>query len=213
VLLIAALLAGCKVSRTFECAMDTDCGGGGACETTHFCSFVDGSCGSGRRYDEYAGGGFAGDCVGATAGDGGIDAPIQAPGCPVGYFKYGTLASGYRVVSAQANWLAAETDCENDGTGTHLIFVDNSTENDATERDMIGEATFWSGANDRITEGTYKTTANQPQTFLPWKSGEPDGAAEDCINVDETDFLDDDCNQSHAFICECDGMAPVAGSY
>ena len=217
-MLIAVLLAGCRVSRTFECNIDTDCGGGGArCETTHYCSFADSSCASGFRYDEYAGGGFANDCVGATGGDAGTDGPPQAPGCPAGYLKYGTLPSGYRYVTTQANWLAAEMDCENDSAPsmTHLIFVETEPEDGATETLIAGSSKFWSAGNDRITEGTYKNTANQPQTFLPWKSsqGEPNGAAEDCIYVDETDFFDDDCNQNHAYICECDGIAPVPSSY
>jgi hypothetical protein len=58
-------LAGCKVTGTFECAISAQCGAGGTCQPlTGFCSFADGTCPSGQRYDDYAGAGLAGSCVG-----------------------------------------------------------------------------------------------------------------------------------------------------
>ena len=205
-IVILAVLTSCRVHRTFECAMDADCGGPARCESaTHFCSFPDPDCSSGFRYDDYAGDGLANDCVTSTGGD--------VPGCPADYVRVGPLASGYRFVTQPATWLAAEQDCENDGGSTHLVIVDANQENDRMERDVAGATRFWMGITDRITEGAYKTVTNQTQTYLPWKDNEPDGTDEDCLYNEETDFFDDDCNQVRAYICECDGVAPVAGSY
>jgi hypothetical protein len=83
---IACALAGaCRVSATFECAVDEQCGAAGSCQPTGYCSFADPTCAaSGQRYDDYAGAGLAGTCVGAIAadaptGDARIDArPIDA---------------------------------------------------------------------------------------------------------------------------------------
>ncbi|HEU0034986.1 MAG TPA: hypothetical protein VFQ53_30380 [Kofleriaceae bacterium] len=63
-LVIAALSAtGCSATGTFACDSDPACGAGGRCEPAGFCSFEDATCGSGRRYDEYAGDGLSGVCV------------------------------------------------------------------------------------------------------------------------------------------------------
>jgi hypothetical protein len=66
---IAALASACKVAATFECATDPQCGAGGTCETTGYCSFADPSCPSGQRYDDYAGGELAGACTDPFAPD------------------------------------------------------------------------------------------------------------------------------------------------
>ncbi len=52
---------------------------GGTCEPTGFCSYVDGSCTSGRRYSELAGSGLKNRCVGETDADAGLSIPEGAP--------------------------------------------------------------------------------------------------------------------------------------
>jgi hypothetical protein len=67
-----AMLAACSGPRTaFECTTNASCRNGGmtgTCETTGFCSFPDSTCPMGSRYGTAAGGGLAGECVGATPG-------------------------------------------------------------------------------------------------------------------------------------------------
>jgi len=62
----ALAIVACKATGTFTCERDDQCVGnvGGRCEGTHYCSFTDSSCPSGQRYDDYAGEGHAGQCVG-----------------------------------------------------------------------------------------------------------------------------------------------------
>ena len=63
-LVVFAWLAGCAAHGTFTCAQDSQCGAGGRCEPAGYCSFPDSTCGSGRRYDQYAGAGYESVCVG-----------------------------------------------------------------------------------------------------------------------------------------------------
>ena len=63
--LVGVLLAGCS-GPAFECVEDMGCVRGevvGTCEAVGYCSFGDGSCGSGRRFGELAPAGVAGRCV------------------------------------------------------------------------------------------------------------------------------------------------------
>lgn len=75
-LILALALTGCLKSLPFQCALDGDCGAGGACEGNGFCSFVDSSCPGGRRFGELSGP-VAGQCVGDTPNDAPID---ECPG-------------------------------------------------------------------------------------------------------------------------------------
>jgi hypothetical protein len=52
--LAALALCGCLRSTQFTCELDSDCGGG-SCEPTGFCSFIDSACASGSRYGELSG--------------------------------------------------------------------------------------------------------------------------------------------------------------
>lgn len=93
-LLLAIASAGCRPAGTFACERDDQCRGGpsiGKCELAGWCSFTDPGCMSGARYDELAGNGYAGRCVGdeppmidapidEDAPDAPPDAPIDAPG-------------------------------------------------------------------------------------------------------------------------------------
>jgi alpha-tubulin suppressor-like RCC1 family protein len=60
-------LFACQATAKFECADNTQCGVDsnqvpGICESTNFCSFVDGECPTGRRYDSMAGSGLGSEC-------------------------------------------------------------------------------------------------------------------------------------------------------
>lgn len=204
-LIVASVLIGCRVHRSYECNVNADCGATARCEPTSFCSFPDPMCSSGFRYDEYAGGGLENRCVGdeSDAGNG--------PTCPAGYTKIGGLASSYRVSTSNAQWLPAEMDCENDGPGTHLAVIDNAAENTALTSTLTG-ARFWFGLTDRTTENTWRTVTNNVQTYLPWEPQEPSGE-DDCVAIRDGLISDEDCTDNRPFICECDGVAAVPAAY
>ncbi len=58
-----ALLAGCLPAGSFACSEDEQCGAGGTCEPSGFCSTASTSCDSGRRYTKYAPDDIASQCV------------------------------------------------------------------------------------------------------------------------------------------------------
>jgi hypothetical protein len=62
---LLALVTACSADGVFACEDADDCAGvsGGVCESTGWCSFPDDTCGSQRRYGEWAGDGLAGACV------------------------------------------------------------------------------------------------------------------------------------------------------
>jgi hypothetical protein len=74
-LLVAVLLASClKASNGYHCATDSQCSTGTCEVTTGFCSFVDASCQTGRRYGAEAGS-LSSTCVGQMA-DASVDMPV-----------------------------------------------------------------------------------------------------------------------------------------
>lgn len=69
---------GCVKSAAFVCSVDGDCAPGSCEPDTHFCSFADGTCGSGRRYGEFAGNGLSSRCTGGPELDGRVmDGPAS----------------------------------------------------------------------------------------------------------------------------------------
>ncbi len=65
-LAVLTLLVGCRSTDSFGCGEDGQCesaGITGTCEVNGYCSFLDDTCASGRRYGDLAGGGLAGVCV------------------------------------------------------------------------------------------------------------------------------------------------------
>lgn len=63
---MAALVGGCLPEVAFECSDDLQCAGLGEaarCEPSGYCSALDDTCESGRRFHEHAGDGLAGACT------------------------------------------------------------------------------------------------------------------------------------------------------
>ena len=86
-LAVLALLVGCRSADTFECGEDRQCesaGITGTCETNGYCSFLDDTCPSGRRYGDLAGSGLAGVCVQEELASTGVatttDTPVASTG-------------------------------------------------------------------------------------------------------------------------------------
>lgn len=214
---IGALVgAGCLRKTEFKCSESTQCGAGGACESTGFCSFADPDCASGRRYADYAGTTYSNQCVGGDGDiDGGVDGPPDdgpmgdgADGCPTSYST--TIGTHkYRVIATSAAWMAQRNLCAADGGNTYLASPDDQTELDAIIA-AANVARVWVGISDS-TEGTYATTAGGtiPDNDPMWDPSEPDnspvsgGGQADCVSAAGGELADDSCNATYPAVCEC----------
>lgn len=120
-----------------------------------------------------------------------------------GYTLVAGPAGYYRPVTANASWLTAQADCTNDVAGaTHLIVL--STPAESTY--MLARL-GWIGLSDRITEGTFVTVTAEIGDQRPFSSGQPDngGGNEDCVHMKPDGLDDDQCGNTHRYVCECDG--------
>jgi hypothetical protein len=73
-LVLVVMCSGCfQFTAEFFCESDGQCGRGGHCETTNFCSFDTNQCASGRKYGDLAPSRLAGQCVGDTGDFAGVD--------------------------------------------------------------------------------------------------------------------------------------------
>lgn len=133
--------------------------------------------------------------------DAAIDAPGNPPGCPPGY----TLESNgscYRLVTNGADWLTAELDCEDDATGSHLVVVDNATENN-----MLPDYA-WIGLTERVgNNGEFITVTGLPMPFDGFASGEPAPRGGACTVTRPDGWHDDICAEVKDYVCEFDGIA------
>lgn len=130
------------------------------------------------------------------------------------YVSVGTQSAMYKVVlSTSLDWLAAEQQCELDGT--HLWIPDSALEKTEVLALAPGE-NLWTGVTDRISLGQFVRVTGGMQTYLPWEPGEPDiDVLQRCIQIDSQMglFGDHECPDQREYICECDGVAVVAGTY
>jgi hypothetical protein len=139
--------------------------------------------------------------------------PSEPPRC-AGYTAAG--GSTYRLVTTALDWLASEQACEGDEPGaSHLAIVDAMDELPAIHG--ITDTPVWVGMSDRVTENAWQWVSGVPQAIMAplWKIGEPSrGPDDNCGLLDMADHADAvRCNDAHAYLCECDGVAPVATSY
>lgn len=128
-----------------------------------------------------------------------------------GYTQEPTTGNYYRIVTTNANWTNAHTDCMNDVVGaTHLITLTNTVEIDF-QRNYNDH---WVGWLDRPTEGQWHLLTDEVTTINQldyWGNFRPDGGnSENCAvwrnNVDGKAGYDDiDCPTGKRYICECDG--------
>lgn len=151
----------------------------------------------------------------APAGaDAAVDASADASPLCVGYTAAGS--SQYRLVTAPADWLAAELDCEDDEPGvTHLAII--QTELERMELDVLATSDVWLGLVDRRLEGTWVWVDGSAHTIAmpPWKAGEPStGGSDDCAILNNGGLYDAvNCTDDKQYVCECDGIAAVAAAY
>ena len=220
----AIAATGCLRTTEYRCAGDSTCSGGGVCETTGFCSFPDGECTSGRRYNDSAG------TLGGTCTGGGItqeDADVN-PGvdmqitdgattdtpmaqCPAGYVALagGNAGHLYKVLTTAANWDTQEVECQLTTLKSHLAVPDNLAELMALDTAVGGTLRHWVGVTDQppATEGTFVTLLGVNATYLPWDPPAPDdaGPGEHCVEAIPAthEFNDERCNQTRPAVCEC----------
>ena len=236
-LLVAALCAtGCRATGVFDCVTDEQCRHGatfGRCESVGYCSFGDTMCTSGSRFDDNAGAGYAGECVGEEMPT--IDAAIDSPPppfdpmtCPLQYARSlpSTQATArYRLITAQATFWVHEAECNGDMPGaTHLVMPKTTLMETELSQwiDPLANtgATFYVGAVQdpaatMPAEG-FIFLDNTPVPAAVWIFGEPDD--EDNVEnqgyslafYDKTPQLrrmfDSSGNVVRGAICECDGV-------
>ncbi len=142
-----------------------------------------------------------------------VDAPPDASMglvCPSGYMAVTGQTSKYRVVTTPVGWAAAELDCENDGSGTHLAVIDNATEDAAV--DALTGASIWFGLTDIKVEGQPRWVTGALPVYTNYGTMQ-NTAAYDCAGVYQGKWAWGDCTTLIKYVCECDGIAADPNAY
>jgi hypothetical protein len=166
-------------------------------------------------------------CLATAAADASIDATsidmTQLPSCPTTYtVTLANSASKYRVVDDSVLWPAAEADCEDDGTNTHLIVLNSDAERLALQPYSALERHI--GYSDAVDEGTWIPVTDDPDIYddlvmlkvPPWGGGEPNqGSGGNCLAIATgLDFRDRTCESEPAsYICECDAYPADSANF
>lgn len=146
----------------------------------------------------------------------------DAETCPIRYTVTFGMTSRYRVVDDVVSWEAAEADCADDGTTTHLVVLNNDAERLALTPYATAERHI--GYTDTRSEGTWIPITNDPDVYAdlvalsspPWNGGEPnEGTSGNCLALSTNlDFRDRSCaSQAAAYVCECDHLAPNPANF
>jgi len=201
--LLLVALVGCDFptrSDAYACETTADCDSGRVCET---------------GYCVVGGGGVDSRPDSTTAPSDAPTTPIDAPPdadpfvatamqCVAqGYALVAGPAGYYRTVTTAASWLNAQADCKNDVAGaTHLIVLSTPAES-TYMLSRLG----WIGLSDRITENTFVTVTGEAGDQRPFSPGQPDNGNgnENCVQMKADGLDDDQCANTHRYVCECDG--------
>jgi hypothetical protein len=179
---------------------------------------VNGSCGR-IHFSQSSADGGVGIADTARVDTARVDAPrlsLDAGECPAGYLVAG--ASCYRpVIDAmpQPTWLEAETLCEADAVGAHLVVIDDATEAQVVDA-LANIVDHYIGASDLVNEGTFVTVTGQALGYSVWLAGEPNGGTvENCLVFDSdvrrlSDLI---CTDTDDYVCEYDGIPAVPAAY
>jgi hypothetical protein len=142
--------------------------------------------------------------MGGTDAGGGATIPTAA--CMAkGYATSGTLTSLYRTGSNK-QWFEAHAECNADVPGsTHLVVLSSQA-----EVSYVLSRLGWVGLYDNNTN-VFVNVTKEPNDLRPFSSGQPDngGGDENCVQMKSDGLDDDQCDNDHDYICECDGRAPV----
>jgi hypothetical protein len=132
---------------------------------------------------------------------------IRAACMAKGYAAANGLTSLYRASTLEKTWIDAEAECAADVVGaTHLVVLSSTAESS-----FIQSRLGWVGLSDRATENLFVNVTAEPNDQRPFLNGQPDngGGSEDCAQMKQGGLDDDQCDNSHVFVCECDGRAPT----
>jgi hypothetical protein len=138
------------------------------------------------------------------------DAPADAGTCPSSYVVVTGQSSQYRAVMTPQTWIAAETDCEDDGLATHLAVVDNAAEDSAV--DALTGASIWFGLTDRALDGTPRWVTGATPTYTNY-GGPGNTPAYDCSGIYQGKWAWGNCTTLIKYVCECDGMPAQPTAY
>lgn len=120
-----------------------------------------------------------------------------------GYTAASGMTSLYRASAMSRDWPAAQAECASDVAGaTHLIVLSQ-----AAESQFMQTKLGWVGLSDQATEGTMVNVTLEPNDQRPFLPDQPDdgGGEEDCVQMKSGGLDDDQCENSHVYVCECDG--------
>jgi hypothetical protein len=149
--------------------------------------------------------------------------PIDGPPTTICPPDYTATATGhYRLVTQNADWLAAQNDCADDGATTHLVVITDNTE--IVVVTGLISAIAWIGVSDRVTEaggdpaGSWLWVTETPYAFENWASGQPNGTGgedQDCAEIDLNGvWADDACaDANNHYVCECDANPSQPANY
>jgi hypothetical protein len=150
----------------------------------------------------------------AAASDGSSDGSSAA--CPADF------AGSYLYVPHPMAWWAAELDCKSrsvpGGKHVHLAVLSDVSER-AAVAGLAPAQRLWIGLSDLLTEGQYRWVTDEPTAaMIPsagtpwWPMGEPDGADNNCVEINDYELDDDSCSEDMAnhFVCECDDYPEAA---
>ncbi len=148
----------------------------------------------------------------------GVDAaaPDAGSACAAGFAPLAGAPARYLFDLTARTWAQARDACAARGAGYHLVILVDDAERAAlaaAARAAV-DSTWWLGATDEATEGTWINVDATPTTYLPWANGEPnDAGGEDCLGLlavsgetaDRAAFANDEaCGDPFPSICACD---------
>jgi hypothetical protein len=128
----------------------------------------------------------------------------SGPACPPEYTE--TAGTCHRVGTETLNWLLAESACELDGSGAHLVIVSNEQERLALPENV------WIGLYEFDFNGNFRTVTNVDPPHLIWDTNEPVPGPGYCVYSLSQGFHDDACTNLRQYVCEFDGV-PASTPY
>jgi large repetitive protein len=144
--------------------------------------------------------GYDDDC------DGTADSTAVCP-CPVEY-RSGDLTNPYMFCTSSGSWVSAHATCNT--YGYELVTITSAAENAwvDTTADTYSTGKWWTGLNDRASEGTFVWASGESVSYTNWHAGEPNdsGTSEDCVQLNRfhptQTWNDEPCGRGFAYVCE-----------
>jgi len=152
------------------------------------------------------------DDAGVDVGGDGPDAATAS--CPGSYTADPTTGTAYRLVTDLVDWTTAETQCEADGAGIHLVVIEQPSEQLVVSAMIPADTATWIGITDRKVEATWAWVTPTNLAYEGWFPGQPNqnGVTDfDCgdwlASGGSEGWRDERCTPLKAYLCECDGVA------